>query len=473
MTVRVSGLPLEVTTSGDLTHGGTPARVSTQSLEVQSKQASPVRVSTQSLDVLNTLNPPARVSTAVVEVLSSSIDSLFDRSFGFWALPPNGEIIERYEWATDIQTARSGEQVRASLRSYPRVQIEFDVMTSDDAEMALIDALITGWQGRSFYLPVWQDRRRLDVTLSGTETSIPVDLAAFQYQDGGFVGIWSSATDFQILQILEVDEEAGELIFAAPIDRGWLPSAWIAPIRRTWLLPETSATRFTGAAMQARLVFNAQDPVKFVPLEWDSLDGGAQSIEDMVLFSHRPNWTQGPRITYRRRFETMGDETVRPWRQDPSGRGWITRQELHTLTNRVEINRMLQWAAFIRGRAIQYLAPVRDAAITITRANGEDDSEIYIEGRDYSALLAEITPRTYLALRDSAGWIVRRITTVESEGSEDKLNLNASIGREGSPSSWQEAYLCEPAHLSSDVIEIQWWDRETADIVISHEQVTA
>ncbi len=142
------------------------------------------------------------------------------------------------------------------------------------------------------------------------------------------------------------------------------------------------------------------------------------------------------------------------------------------MTSRVEINRMLQWAAFIRGRAVQYLAPVRDSAVVITRANGDDDTHIYVKSRDYASLLLDLEPRRYLAIRDSTGWIVRRITTVDAEGAEEKLNLNASVSRAGDPSTWQEAYLCEPAHLSSDVIEIRWWDRETADIVISHDQVT-
>lgn len=143
------------------------------------------------------------------------------------------------------------------------------------------------------------------------------------------------------------------------------------------------------------------------------------------------------------------------------------------MTSRAEINQMLQWAAFRRGRAISFLAPVRDQAIKVTRGNGIDDSQIFVVSRNYTALLPEISPRGYIALRDASGWIVRRITGVESFGGEEAFNLNASIGRAGTPAGWQEAYLCEPAHLSSDVIEVRWWDRDTADIVISHEQVKA
>lgn len=473
MTARVIQIPVEVVNSGSELNVGPPVRVTQQTQEVQSTMAAPVRMTQQTAEVINTLGPPVRLAHQAVEVLSSSIESLFDTSFGFWALAPNRDVVERYEWATDIETSRSGTQIRASLRSNPRVQVEFDVITSDDAEMTLIDALINGWQGKSYYLPVWQDRTRLGLTITGGETSIAIDLELYQYADGGLVGIWNTATDFQILQILEVDEEAGELIFATPVGRAWGPDAWIAPIRRAWLQPEASASRFTGSNFEARLVFNARDPVPFQRFDWDELNGGPWTADGMALFAHTPNWTQSPRITYRRRLENLGDETVMPWRQDPSGQGWITRQELHTMTSRAEINQMLQWAAFRRGRTVSYLAPVRDRAIRITRSNGIDDSQIYVISRNYTALLPELSPRAYLALRDASGWVVRRVVGVESFGSEEALNLNASIGRAGTPAGWQEAYLCEPAHLASDIVEVRWWDRDTADIVISHEQVKA
>jgi len=473
MTARISQIPIEVANYGDAVTGGATVRISQQANEVQSTMAAPVRLSQQAAEIMNTLAPPVRISQQTVEVLSSSIESLFDSSIGFWALAPNRDFVERYEWATDLQIARSGTQVRASLRSQPRVQVEFDVMTGSDAEMTLIDALINGWQGKTYYLPVWQDRTHLGITLTGAETSIPIDLARFQYADGGLVGLWNTAADFQILQILEVDEDAGALTFAAPIGSGWGPYTWISPIRRAWLQPEASATRFTGATLEARLVFNVRDPVSIQRFEWDELDGGPWSVDGLSLFAHTPNWAQAPRITYRRRLESLGDETVAVWRQDPSAQGWVTRQELHTMTSRAEINQMLEWAAFRRGRAISFLAPVRDHAIRITRSNGIDDSQIFVVSRNYTALLPEIEPRSYIALRDSAGWIVRKITGVESFGSEEAFNLNASIGRAGSPTGWREAYLCEPAHLSSDVLEVRWWDRDTADIVISHEQVKA
>ncbi len=471
MTARISQLPVEVANSGNATNIGPPARVAQQSMEVQSTHLPPVRLSQQSVEVMNTLAPPVRLAQQVVEVLSSSVDSLFDKSFGFWATAPNRAITERWQWATDIQQARSGAQVRVSLRRNPLVQIEFDILTTDAAETTLVDALINGWQGRSYYLPIWQDRVKLGMTLDGSETAIPVNLELFGYTDGGFMGLWNSATDFQVVQILQADEENGEIILPAALGRTWGPDAWIAPVRRAWLQPEASAARFTGDAMEARLVFESRDLSPVTALEWGQGSGGPWEIDGLALFAHTPNWIQAPRITYRRRMETLGDETVPKWRQDIAGHGFVTRQEQHTMTTRAEINSILKWVAERRGRARAFLAPVRDRAIRITRSNAIDAEQIYVEARDYTALLAEISPRAYLALRDSAGWVVRKITGVEKFGDEEALTLSSTI-RAGSPSSWIEAYLCEPAILASDTVEVRWWDENTADVVISHEQVT-
>lgn len=474
MTARVFQQAVEVVTDGD--EDGGSVRLLQQTKEVASNAAPAVRLSQASIEVLNRPGPPTRLHQFCIEVLSSSLEGIFDPAVGFIGLEPAGEITERWSWVTDTQIARAGDQVRVSLRTEPRVQTEFTVLTTNASDMALIDALLTGWQARSYYLPVWQDRAKLGAPYAIGATTITTPLENFEYVDGGLIALWESPKAYQIVQVVDADPVTNTLALASPLTRAFPATAWIAPIRRAWLLPEASATRFTGAAFEARLVFNAEEPVPLDRIEWDRDDGGPYTVDSLSLFAHVPNWDTAPQHTYRRRLVTIGDETIRPWRYDPSGRGWITRSATHTLTSRAEINKFLSWAAERRGRARAYLAPVWDQAIEVTRPNTSTATALYVTSRDYEQMFTEIEGRGYIALQDATGWIVRRIVRAEraiDNPAEDVFTLNAAIGRAGTPGGWKVAVLAEPAQLSSDTLELRWWNSETVDVVVAHDQVIA
>lgn len=465
-----------IETLTDQPEGGAGVRVEQQSVEVVNNMASPVLLEQIAIEVANRPAAPIQLFQFGFEVISSVIEATFDPTVAFMGLEPGGEIIERWQWATDVQKARSGEQVRVSLRSEPRVQVEYDVATTNLSDSVLLDQLINGWQSKFYYLPVLQDRARLGAAYGPAATTISTPLSGFGYVDGGLIGLWTSMTDYKVIQVIDADFETDILTLAQPLGASFGADAWIAPVRKAWLQAESSAARFTGSSMEAKLVFTLEDAVPIERIEWRRDRGGAIEIDGLALFDHVPNWTTAPQINYTRRLDTMGDDTVKPWRYDPSGRGWITRAELHTLTSRAEINEMLSWVAFRRGRARSYLAPVWDATIDVTRSNLTGDTTLYITGRNYQQMLAAIQGRSYIALRDATGWIVRKVLNaapaIDNE-LEDVLTLNAAIGRAGTPDGWLDAVWCEPANLTSDTFEIRWWDGQTADVVISSEQVIA
>jgi hypothetical protein len=465
-----------IETLSDQPESGSGVRLEQQSVEVVNTFASPVLLEQIAIEIANQPASPVLLQQIAVEVLSSVIEATFDPAVAFMGLEPGGEISERWQWVTDVETARSGEQVRVSLRSEPRVQVEYDVATTNAADMVLLDQLMTGWQSKFYYLPVWQDRARLGASYGPTATTISTPLSGFGYVDGGLIGLWTSMTDYKVIQVIDADFETDVLTLSQPLGKSFGADAWIAPIRKAWLSPEASAARFTGSSTEAKLVFNYEDPVPLERIEWRRDRGGAIEIDGFALFDHVPNWDTAPQITYSRRLETITEDGVKPWRYDPSGRGWITRAELHTLTSRAEINELLSWVAFRRGRARSYLAPVWDATLDVTRSNLNTATTLYVTGRNYQQMLAEIRGRNYVALRDTTGWIVRKVISAapaEDNAAEDVLTLSASIGRAGTPDGWLDVVWCEPAHLTSDTFEIRWWDGQTADVVISHQQVAA
>jgi len=62
-------------------------------------------------------------------------------------------VVERLEWATDVQASRDGTEQRAQLRPMPRHTVSFDVLLHTEAARACMAALR---QETRFLVPQWQ-----------------------------------------------------------------------------------------------------------------------------------------------------------------------------------------------------------------------------------------------------------------------------------------------------------------------------
>lgn len=62
-------------------------------------------------------------------------------------------VVERLEWATDVQSSRDGTEQRAQLRPMPRHTVSFDALLHTDAARACMAALR---QETRFLVPQWQ-----------------------------------------------------------------------------------------------------------------------------------------------------------------------------------------------------------------------------------------------------------------------------------------------------------------------------
>jgi hypothetical protein len=391
------------------------------------------------------------------------------RFFGFH--PTSDSVLtERWRWLTDVQTAIDGTQIRVALRDDPLLAVEYDTMTGDFAY--LLDALITANQADTYYVPVWQDRATLGASVTAGASSITVTTTDLAYKVGGFAAIWTDPATSEILEITAV--AAGSITLLAPTTLTWPATAQIAPVRLARLAAEAGGSRFTGSALQARVLFDMEDPIAVTGIEWGTGAGGPWTIDGFSLFTRTPNWIEDPRADYSRRLRVLGGVTSARWQDDPSGRNWILRTHQHTCASRAEIIALKAWYAQRRGRHQAYLAPTWEAGLAVTRANGSADTQLYITNRGYASLYAGMTGRGYVALRDVNGWRVRKVSSISAvDTDEERLNFTGTIGVAGTVAGWLDVIFCEPANLAADTLELRYFTESSADAAITHEQVIA
>lgn len=397
---------------------------------------------------------------------------MFNDGIAFFGFAPTGAspIAERWRYQTDVQQALAGDETRHALVEEPRVTLEFDVHEPDFAH--ILDGLITGHQAALYLVPVWQDRAVLGASMASGQGTITVNTTDRAYTEGGQAAIWTDPITFEIVNITAV--AGGSITVVPDTVLPWPATAQIAPVWTARLQTEATGTRFTGRALAARVLFEVEYPVAVAPLEWGTGSGGPWTADGYALFARTVNWEDDPATTYARRIWSMGDDTGPYWQADPSGRAWLKRAHLHTAATRDEIVKLKRWFAARRGRQKAYLAPVWEHGLEITRANGSGDTDIYIRNRLYTEMFARIPGRNYLAVRNSGGWIVRKILAItEFDEEEEIITLASSLGVAGTVAGWLNTLFAERVRSATDALELRYFSDSVADAVITHEQVLA
>ena len=99
----------------------------------------------------------------------------------------NEKVVERAQYLTQIIAGRSSKEQRIQMRKRPRPVHAFSVFTTDAAETAALTALLAGWQGRIFGVPVWPDMQPLAAALEAgaLAVSVSTELRAFSRARNG------------------------------------------------------------------------------------------------------------------------------------------------------------------------------------------------------------------------------------------------------------------------------------------------
>jgi hypothetical protein len=150
-----------------------------------------------------------------------------------WSETDGGEVIERLAYLTNILPSKSGIEQAIMVRQYPRRTLEYKFLlastqTNAPRLRALWQALMFGWQHRTFAVPIWTDATRLQAQADAGQPFIQVSTAFFDYDIGNYIMLWQDEENYEILEIQDMD--TGTITATVNLTRTW-------PATRTVVLP--------------------------------------------------------------------------------------------------------------------------------------------------------------------------------------------------------------------------------------------
>lgn len=163
-------------------------------------------------------------------------------------------IVEHTEYYTDILTAYDGTEQRVQLLGSPRRGFDFTAMTEGAKDVALLGALLYGWQSKIYGMPVWPEMSRATAQVTAGDVVIHVD-TTYMDLSSGFVILWR---DMHTWEAFAIDSHTSSTITVqSPAARTWPIYTHVMPVLNVrldlqqdveYLTPEiaTIGVRFTA-----------------------------------------------------------------------------------------------------------------------------------------------------------------------------------------------------------------------------------
>lgn len=370
-----------------------------------------------------------------------------------WLYRPDGGILERLEWLTDVIPSYSGREQRIALRGFPRRTLEF-ATTLVMRERRTAENLLHNWQGRAFGIPVWMDSQALTSPLSAGAQSISIDTTTRDFRVGGIVGVSTGPHTFEVAQVSQV--ASGSVTLAAPLAQSWPVGAEVYPMRAARLPDEVRLQRFDGETSYGALRFELIEDS-----DWQAAAGGTTYRTFQVL-TQAPNWTEDVEQAFARKMASIDPGVGPAYWDDESGGAVMLQSHRWLLDGRAQIDAYRRWLYARRGRLASFWLPTFAQDFRVVASIGSTATTIDVEHCGYTDTIdREIGRRDIRIELHNGTAYFRRITgCAEVNTTVERLSIDSQLGALVAPADIRSVSYVDLVRLESDAVEIAWsrWD---------------
>lgn len=376
-----------------------------------------------------------------------------------WVVRPDGAVLERLEWSTDVLGSYDGGEQRVRLRGVPRRWIEYDFALSG-RERRAVENVLHAWQAQPWIVPVWTDAQPLAAALTAGATTIACDTTTRDFREGGLVGVGTGPLAYELAEIDSI--ASGALTLAAPLAGNWPAySTEVWPMRPFTMAAEARLRRFTGADAFGRVQLLCTEACDW-PLPSETTYRG------LPVLVQAPNWTQDVEAGYLRKLAELDAGTGLIYR-DEEGSGAIMMQSHRWLLDgRAQIDDFRRWLYARRGRLSAFWLPSFADDLRIVADVASAATSIDVEHCGYSDNIAQDVGRRDVRIVLLNGTAYHRRITASSEisASVERLVIDTALGADVAASQVAAVHFLNAVRLEADAAEILWHAPDLAECAL-------
>lgn len=371
-----------------------------------------------------------------------------------WTFDHGGDVAERWEWLTDVLSARTGPDQSRRLRQDPRVGLTFEGQASGIARRRLETQLWHHAAGR-WWAPLVMDARSLSSPAVAGTDQLALDTRHARFRVGGRALLGHPGGTWELVTIDAVTD--GALMLDGVTMGSWPAMSRVVPVREAELAEAPQLGRFTADdtalfQVQFRLVEELQSP----------------SLADPVLyrgwpvFDVRPSWSSDPVWQPARDVVSVDEGVAPPTTFDPAGAARPRLVFHFIVSGSADIARFRGWLALMGGRWSPVWVPTwgRDVRVVADVAAGA--AALDVEGPDLSSQ-SLVSNRRDLRIELRNGTVLyRRITAaVPQTLTRDRLTVDGPFPDAFGASDVVLASYLTLCRQDADVNLMRFFDHQT------------
>lgn len=402
---------------------------------------------------------------------SFTIDSTEPATYAFFPYSHDftNPLAERLSRLTEIHNLKDGAESRSGKMTRTRRTLSVDVVIQDARARRQFKSFLRNNQRKPVAWPITQYETELTAEITAGQTTFFLDTVHKDFDIGNRLAIFTSEFDYELFEIVDMDEES--VTVSEPAVSDWPITAVAVPCLRATLEQNVSLEGITNEDYDASLTVNilVEDIVEspnrvtpytpvytyrgvevFDPFEFELNDYSEPSEDDSTQQSEVLDARTGI-------FRIDSDnETSQP------GFGYTTQLE-----GLEQISRFLGWYERRQGALVSLWLPTMQDDFNVVSM---DDDEIVITETDYFAQYALADDRVDIALIQDDGTVeFRRITAVEQGGDNEVLTVNASV-TDLAETTEQVCFLLM-CRLDADDVMMEWITNDYVEVSMKFREV--
>lgn len=366
---------------------------------------------------------------------------------------------ETLSWTTTVTTAWSGKEQRMSIARYPRRRIDYSFHAVGEGAR-LLDALLFGWMGRYYSMPLWHEESRLTVPAPASTTALVVDTTRMSIAVGSTVLLYRDEFHYEVGEVANFGPQfiqlKGLLNTAWPAGTKVIPSLSGMPsadLQTTRVLPSINAS---GASF----LIDPSSPLLRLP----DIPAPLQYL-GTELYMEETDWAKNLDVPYssnRREIDNqIGPILVTRRGAYPT----VGRSFRWTCRDRAYADNLRAFFARRRGRFSPVWMPSGTEDFVLAQPVDPVSPSIVVNKSQFGSLVWPSKLKRDIVIRMRSGaYFVRRIIDVAEGDNVSILTLDQGFGQAFAPSDVRRISFLGFYRLANDSITFNWQTNYVATV---------